>query len=98
MRGPRGSLEKLFGRTRRIVRILFGHWTTVERVPRITTRRPRQLVTERGEQIVNCPSDDRVVVHSDVNVNQANRVANSCKSTPKDVKCNLMRMQLLVFI
>lgn len=47
-------------------------------VPRMITRRPRQLGCERSHKIVDGPTDDGVVVHSHVQINDANGVTHSC--------------------
>lgn len=82
-------LEKFLCRTRRIVRILFGDRSTVQRVPRVATRRPRKLRGERRKQIVDRPADNRIVVHSDVDVNQANGIADTCGAIKAVHYCGL---------
>lgn len=74
-------LEELLGRCRRqLGKVLTRDRHTVLRVPRIVTRRPGQLRGERGEEIVDRPANYGVVVHAHVDVDEADRVANTCKA------------------
>lgn len=54
-----------------------GH--TVIRVPRVVTAGPRQLGAKWCEQVIHCPANDGVVVHSHVYVNQADSIADTYK-------------------
>lgn len=54
------------------------HGPAVGGVPLVVAARPRQLVLEGGDQIVDGPADDGVVVHAHVDVQEAYRVADTC--------------------
>lgn len=47
-------------------------------VPRVVARRPRQLGRERSHEIVDGPADDGIIVHTHVEIDDANGVAHSC--------------------
>lgn len=73
-------LEKLPRRTRRRSQIVPNtrDRPAIDGVPAVVALGPRQLALERGDQVVERPADDRVVVHAHVDVDQADRVSNPC--------------------
>lgn len=50
-----------------------------DRVPAIVAQRPRQLTGERSEEEPQRPSDDHVVVEIDVECDEYDRVADTCR-------------------
>lgn len=49
----------------------------VLRVPTVATFNPWQFRLHRLDQVVNCPTDYRVVVHSNIQIYNADCIANS---------------------
>lgn len=70
-------LEELFGRRRGVDACHVVHLGAVVRIPRIVAGRPGQFVGEGGEEVIHSPSDYGVVVHAHVDVDKANRIADS---------------------
>ena len=49
-------------------------------VPGVAARSPRKVRGERGEEVVNGPADDGVVVHAHVQVDDADCIAHTCRT------------------